>query len=31
MGIGRHQGGTRVVPDHTEGGAGGRLYSVGLW
>ena len=31
MGIGRHQGGTRVPPDHPEGGAGGELYLEGLW
>jgi hypothetical protein len=31
MGIGRYQGGTRVVPDHPEGGDGGELYSGCLW
>jgi len=31
VGIGRHQGGTRVPPDHPEGGAGGELYLEGLW
>ena len=31
MGIGHVQGGTRVPPDHPEGGAGDELYSGGLW
>jgi len=31
MGIGHVQGRSRVPPDHPEGGAGGELYSEGLW
>jgi len=31
MGIGHVQGMSRVPPDHPEGGAGGELYSGGLW
>jgi hypothetical protein len=31
MGIGHFQGGTRVPPDHRQGGEGGELYSKGLW
>jgi len=31
MGIGHVQGMSRVLPDRPEGGAGGELYSEGLW
>jgi hypothetical protein len=31
IGIGRYQGGTRVVPDHPEGVGGEELYSGCLW